>query len=419
MKKTIVGIALSLLIAIALIACGQKTADTSHALAVAGDPISVRNAQQDWVMMTEEDVNSLQAFSAETAAKYFEEDGNVLYSPISMYYALAMATAGAEGETKDQLLSTLQMDSVDAMTEALFRHALHARTDEEGAVYSLGNSIWINDQQQDLKAPYLALMSEKLFASAYRGSFAEEAMQEAFKQEIIRGTDGKITDPVVSLTPESSTVILNTVNYNGNWGHPFMEETVDADFTDATGQTSQMTYLQDKDDFSYFQNDQYTIVDRSTSIGYVRFVLPAEGVSIDDLAKDETTLTNMMTVQFDKRAEVDMRVPKLSLHSQLEGVIEALQSLGVVDAFDPGLANFSAMSDIPQFIGDIIQEATVDFTVEGVQATAYTALIMENTSAPIEQSETLTFHLDRPFLYMIFDNANVPAFMGLYRGVQE
>ena len=47
-------------------------------------------------------------FGFETAARLFSEDrGNQVYSPVSLYFSLAVAAAGAQGETGQELLGVL------------------------------------------------------------------------------------------------------------------------------------------------------------------------------------------------------------------------------------------------------------------------------------------------------------------------
>lgn len=420
MKKWKRAVLVALVFAVGLVGCTQERGDNpvETAVTTAKDPIKVRQSLSTWEPLPDGAVQKYHAFSAKTAAAFFQQPGNVLYSPISMYYALSIATAGAKGETLDQLLGALEVDSLDELTEMMYRHALNVRRNDEGALLDIRNSIWINDDGIELKPEYLGAMMEKLFSSVYRGSFDSESMKNHLKKEIYEGTGGKIDNPAFTLKDTMSTVILNTVNYKANWKDAFYDETIDKDFVRSDGTKFETTYLQQNEEMSFARTDQYTIVDKPSFLGAVRFVQPAEGVAIEDLAKDPEAIQRMLDAALDRTAIVDMLVPKLSEKGQLEDIVKTLQKLGVKDAFESSIADFTNMSETRQYISDIVQEATVDFTVEGVQATAYTAISMDATSArPQEDPEKITFHLDRPFLYFIVDQEGFPAFMGLYRGL--
>ena len=51
---------------------------------------------------------ALEQFAFQSASRVLEEShGNVNYSPLSLYYALAMAGCGAEGGTAAQIMDSL------------------------------------------------------------------------------------------------------------------------------------------------------------------------------------------------------------------------------------------------------------------------------------------------------------------------
>lgn len=76
---------------------------------------------------------------------------------------------------------------------------------------------------------------------------------------------------------------------------------------------------------------------------------------------------------------------------------EAMQSLGMMDAFD-GNADFSGIDGTRSLlITDIIHEAFVKVTEDGTEAGGATAVVAGDTSVP----EWVT--IDRPFLFLIRD----------------
>jgi len=83
---------------------------------------------------------------------------------------------------------------------------------------------------------------------------------------------------------------------------------------------------------------------------------------------------------------------------------DTLVSLGMSDAFDGNLADFSGMtSDKNLFIGNVIHKAFVAVDEKGTEAAAATAVIMETTSAMMQD---INLQIDRPFIFIIRDTVS-------------
>ena len=87
---------------------------------------------------------------------------------------------------------------------------------------------------------------------------------------------------------------------------------------------------------------------------------------------------------------------------------EALQKLGMVEAFSADRADFSGMAADPLHVAAVVQKAFVDVNEVGTEAAAATGVVMQarSTGAP-------PFRADRPFLFLIRDvNHGTILFMG-------
>lgn len=75
------------------------------------------------------------------------------------------------------------------------------------------------------------------------------------------------------------------------------------------------------------------------------------------------------------------------------------------------------MNSCKLYIGSIIHKTYIEVNQKGTKAAAVTAVIVECTSAAIEQ-KYYEVYLDRPFLYAIIDDATgIPVFMGAVMGL--
>lgn len=94
----------------------------------------------------------------------------------------------------------------------------------------------------------------------------------------------------------------------------------------------------------------------------------------------------------------------------------ALMDMGMTDAFDPDLADFSAMGtslDGPLFIGAVLHKTAIAVDERGTKAGAATAVMMD-AGAPAPSEPPKQVILDRPFVYAVVDTATgIPLFFGV------
>ena len=106
------------------------------------------------------------------------------------------------------------------------------------------------------------------------------------------------------------------------------------------------------------------------------------------------------------KEDVRLWLPSFTLELELEAIPEMLQAMGMEDAFDRVLADFSGIRD-PKgkaglYIKDILHKAFIEVNEEGTEAAAATAVVMATkTSAMPVEDQPIIFRADRPFSYMI------------------
>ena len=79
-------------------------------------------------------------------------------------------------------------------------------------------------------------------------------------------------------------------------------------------------------------------------------------------------------------------------------------ALGITDAFDENLADFSNMSDTELYVSDALHKADIDFSEESVKAAAVTVGTISTASIG-ENDEPEEIKIDRPFLFFIKDKS--------------
>lgn len=110
--------------------------------------------------------------------------------------------------------------------------------------------------------------------------------------------------------------------------------------------------------------------------------------------------------------DITGNIPVFKFQDKLD-LVGALQGLGITDVFSESLANLSNLSNNPTglYIGNAVHQATVDFSNDGIKASAATALVggygaggdclyYHTFDVPVEKID-LTF--SEPYLFLIRD----------------
>lgn len=113
--------------------------------------------------------SAMTSFAAKSAAKVLAgADGNANYSPFSLYYALAMAVEGANGTTRDELLSLLGFGDAETLAEQcgnMYRNM--ASREREGDADFSGISDMAASIGAVKQETYIAIDENGVEASAY------------------------------------------------------------------------------------------------------------------------------------------------------------------------------------------------------------------------------------------------------------
>lgn len=361
----------------------------------------------------------LDAFFAATIAEFLadSENQNLVYSPLNVYMALAMLAETTEGESRAQILSLLGADSIEALrTQA---HAVwNANYSDDGAVTSiLASSLWLNESVSFRKET-LDTLAKTYYASSYLGNMGDAAFADAMRAWINAQTGGLLKEYVsdIELTPNTVMALITTIYFQAKWADEFNESrTEERTFHAASGDVP-CDFMHSTDVYgSYFWGEKFGASRiRLEHSGAMWFLLPDEGVTIEELLRDGQALDFMCANgdwENQKTLRINFAVPKFDVKSRID-LTAGLQSLGVTDCFDAKTADFSPLvtKEQPIWLGKAEHGARVSIDEEGVTAAAYTVMMMAGAAMPPE--DEMDFTLDRPFLFVITGTDGLPLFVG-------
>lgn len=366
-------------------------------------------------------LDGLSGFSYRSAAAVLAGDGgsagrgeaNENYSPISLYYALAMTRLGAAGDTADEIGAVL--GGGDATTTAeQCGHLQNLLMAGNNADVRLANSVWLREGTE-YRQGFIDAVAGNFSASLYTARFGTTGANEAMGNWIAEATEGAIA-PQVETQEDMLLSILSALYFKSEWASPFETGATETGAFHAADGDVDASFMEQRLDKpkEYRSTDAYT----RASLGFadgseMTFVLPAEGVDARALLADAAALEEAFTAEGTDEAYITYRVPKFSFDRSY-GLIEALQRMGMSAAFDDR-ADFSNLSDADAYVSSVLQESHIGLDEYGVEAAAYTKVDIMEMSALPDPSVVgeLEFVLDRPFLYEICSPQGAVLFVGL------
>ena len=361
----------------------------------------------------------LTTFFRDSTATFLSGAGteNRAYSPLNVYMALAMLAEMADGDSRRQVLDLLDADSLEALRRQA--HAVwNANYSDDGAEISvLASSLWMNDTVAYNQST-LDTLAQNYYASSYRGEMGSDAYNKALQKWLNEQTGGLLKEQVEGITTDPNTVmtLLTTIYFRAKWSSWFSaDRTVLDTFHGAAGDVTVSFMNRTESWGSYYWGERFSASSLALEgQNTMWFILPDEGVSVDQLLADDEAMAFMLANgEWDNRKalKVNFAVPRFDTQSQLD-LKEGLQSLGLTDCFDRTKANFSALTDTTEVWLDKVQHGVrVAIDEEGVTAAAYTEMQLCGSAMPPE--DEVDFVLDRPFLYVIIGADGLPLFTGV------
>jgi serpin B len=352
-----------------------------------------------------------------------DEDGNLIYSPYSIFQALLMTGAGAEGATASQMASVLGVDLDDpeihnlmnALNKVLTTKPEYLNDGAQPLTFNIANAVWAQKDYY-FEESFLDTLSANYDAGLKLVDFNNpEDARALINLWVAAQTNDKIQEliPAGLLDQMTRMVLTNAIYFKGAWSNQFEEkDTEDGSFTLADGSTTTVPFMHGNFTLSALVNEQLSAVRLPYEGGnYAMAAIMPQG----DFAEFESQLTAADLEQLlnsiqSSSAMVDLSMPKFQAESRF-GLGEILAGLGMPDAFDAQKADFSGMTGKPDLmISSILHQATIEVNEEGTEAAAATAVAMSVTSMP---GQSYTIRLDKPFIYVIYETTtNTITFMG-------
>lgn len=412
MKKRLLALLLTLSITtISLTGCGSKIQATN---------LMEEKKPANPVKMTSiSETNTITA--TDFAVRLFQQakngEENTLISPLSVLPALSMTCNGAKDETRFQMEQTLGMP-VDKLNEYLYSY-IHHLPNEKDCQFHLANSIWLRDAKDFIVDDNFLKNNAKYYdAGIYQSAFDDQTLAD-INNWVAAQTNDMIPTILDQIDSDAYMYLINALSFDSKWSSIYESSSVSNDVFTTENGTSQDVEMMHSSEYEYIEDENVSGFLKPYSGYSYAFValLPKEGIPLTEYVNSLTGehLHHLLTTV--EECPITAGIPKFETEFSID-LIPPLQTLGIHDAFDKDLANFSGMGSFDSpwerlYINSILHKSFFSIGEKGTKAGASTIIGMEKSASSINPEEAKEVILDRPFLYMIVDYENrFPIFIG-------
>jgi len=339
--------------------------------------------------------------------------GNFAFSPASISLALSMTYAGAAGNTAKQMREVLALPEDSESVHRGWASVVSAwNTPTEHHLLATVNRLF-GEQTYTFEQPFQDRVRSHYAAPLEGLDFRNKPqVQRAYLNNWVAGqTHERIKDliPADGIDIETRLVLVNALYFKGPWANPFMtQQTADRTFYVDGKSPPNVAMMKQTHSHDYAAIDGVQLVQmhyRGSDLAMLLVVPDAR----EGLAAALKNLNGEQLARWDRALQpkrVTITLPKFMIAPPTVDLGKILQKMGMTDAFNRTLADFSGMAKPANpedrlYISAVFHKAFVAVDEAGSEAAAATAVVSGRSGGmPAKPVEVVA---DHPFTFMIRD----------------
>ena len=350
--------------------------------------------------------------------KELYDEKNLVCSPLSLQYALAMAANGASGETLQEIIDFLGYgeEGIEALNEYSKILLEQLPAVDLNVDLKVTDALLVNDMFPLLPS-FKKTVETNYYAAVDNMDFSDPKQIAArindWAKTNTNGFIDKLIDPS-EISPEAVAFIMNALYFKAKWAGNkyspmFREEgTRSEDFHLKDGKTVKAKMMRNTRYHEYAEMDGYKVLVLPYANGKFNMyvLLPDENDIEGMIEKLQTTSWSEIRANLKQDAEVHVKLPKFNIENK-HNLNDALNALGVKKAFQPSVAEFDMMfqqkSGYYYWISKVIQKSRIAVSEWGTEAGSVTVVEMDGATdvGPGSKPKQLYFYVNHPFLFVI------------------
>lgn len=362
------------------------------------------------------------AFAVDFYKKVADGDGNIFFSPTSMYTAFSILYEGARYDTAAQIRDVFELESdATARLDAMKQTMSSLNRYDPHSTLELANSVWVADWFEP-HGSYVDVARGTYRASMEKVDFLDGGV-ERINSWADAKTHGKIKEVLTQDAVDEGTAmaILNAIYFKGTWVTQFpVEDTRQSAFWTDDTRNVDTDFMNVEGTFGYVHSDGAKVLsmpykgDRLSML----VVLPdgRDGIGRLQERLSPELIRGWQQSLADRTVIVSM--PKFETRTSYD-LMPVLQSLGMTDAFNGTSADLLGILGVQPgekyegmnlYVSKAAHDGYVRVNEEGTEAAAVTTILTYTISVPPEPPR---FTADHPFIFMILDDeSGAILFMG-------
>jgi serpin B len=405
MKNTILKTLISLLVIVFLIllSCKKSPDET-----LPTDPVAI-NLTTDQVSL----ITSENSFAFDIFKKVMDNTAdsvNFIISPLSISSALSMTLNGANGDTRDAMLTALR---VNGLTPEIINNSYKDLNKallsvDKRVLISIANSVW-TENNFVVKKPFTDILTQYYNAESKPFDVLDPLTPKYINSWIESKTNGLIKNMIDQLDPNTVMLLINAIYFKGKWKSQFEKaNTVQGTFYESDGTTVQVPMMKQTSDFKTYKGEGFTLAELAYGQGnfVMDVILPEKNDGLKNLISiiNGNSFKGWLDQMNGRKTDLIFPRFKYGYKSELKNI---LIDMGMGIAFTQN-ADFSNISDTSLLISKVTHQALIETNEEGTEAAAATVVAIGTTAILVDP-----INIDHSFMYIIRETStNSIFFMG-------
>ena len=328
---------------------------------------------------------------------------NIIYSPLSIKYALSMLKEGADGNTLKEISNVLNNDNLPTYKNI-------------NKVLSFANGLFIRDTfRNNVKKEYVGTLKDNYNAEVKYDKFKSASNINDWIEEKTFKIIKKVVNDSSFKNDSLKMLLINALAIDMKWQEEFSySDTGPDNFYGEDGKMLEVTMMNlqtDSEGVKYYQDDGIKCISLplkqydDVNLDFIA-IMPKDNLSnyIGDLTIDRFNELISKLHEIERNKKIYLSIPKFAYKYSLD-FLNDLEKLGVKEVFTYD-ANLSKISTEAMYVGDALHKADIKFSEEGIKAAAVTVFGMYTSGMYIEEKEIIDLKFNKPFIYIIKDRDN-------------
>lgn len=327
-----------------------------------------------------------------------DEPENAFISPLSVSTALAMTLNGAEGETEQSILNTIDYGSFSAseVNDAYKELASLLKTTDNKVQLGLANSVWY-EKKFRIQNSFADIIRNSYDGTVQALDFEDsDASKKIINSWVEEKTHNRIKNLIEEISNDQVMFLVNTIYFKGDWTHKFdKSKTKPSDFITPAGVVTTDLMFSEGVKMKFYADEKIKLVDVPYGNGQfnLTILMPNEPTGMKSLIHNLSAEDLSYWLSQSNEITAQLQLPKFKMEWKKD-LTKLLSEMGMKMQGFPNL--FEEQLNLE--ISTVIHQSFLEVNEEGSEAAAATAVGIVLTS--IDPRPT-TIAVDKSFIFLI------------------